>query len=152
MVLGMGLKQEQSLFGYSLNLCFIFIPAHLVGGTNFGLKVFWVWWPSPSIGSPTLLQEMTTSVLIFPDARSLSQSSSHRIPSPFHCLRSPVCSRDAPISISNSVSALSYLPMTIHIFLGVVIQLRMMFSISMQFLATFMMSLFLVAEQQYSIV
>ncbi|KRY63611.1 hypothetical protein T4D_14450 [Trichinella pseudospiralis] len=34
----MGLKLGQSLVGHSLSLCSIFVPAHLVGRTNFGLK------------------------------------------------------------------------------------------------------------------
>jgi len=38
----MGLNLGQSLAGHFLSLCFIFVPEHLVGRKNFGLKVLWV--------------------------------------------------------------------------------------------------------------
>ena len=39
---GMGLKLGQSLVRYFPSLCSIFIPAYLVGKTNFESKVLWV--------------------------------------------------------------------------------------------------------------
>ena len=39
----MGLKLEQSLIGCFLTLCFIFIPAHLVGKTNFEVNFCGGW-------------------------------------------------------------------------------------------------------------
>jgi hypothetical protein len=48
----MGFKLGQPLVGHSLKFCSIYIPAHLVGRINFGLKVLWVGWsPPPSTGS-----------------------------------------------------------------------------------------------------
>jgi hypothetical protein len=44
---GICLKLGQSLVGHSLNLCFIFITACLVGRTNFWVKVLWVGWSPP---------------------------------------------------------------------------------------------------------
>jgi hypothetical protein len=47
---GVGLQVEQSLVGCSLSLCSVFIPAHLVGKINIGLKVLWVvWYPAQSL-------------------------------------------------------------------------------------------------------
>ena len=39
---GMGFKLGQSLVVHPLNLCSIFVPALLVGRTDFGLKVLWL--------------------------------------------------------------------------------------------------------------
>ena len=39
---GMGLKLVQSFVSYSLNLCSIFIPTHIVDRINYGLKVLWL--------------------------------------------------------------------------------------------------------------
>ena len=44
----MGLKLDQTLVGHSLNLCSIFIPVHLVGRINFGLR-FCEWFGVPLI-------------------------------------------------------------------------------------------------------
>lgn len=69
----MVLKLGHSLIGHSLNLCSIFIPAYLVGSTNFGLKVLWLgWFPYPIIGSLSWLEEVAISGSISPVARSLS--------------------------------------------------------------------------------
>ena len=92
----MGLKLGQPLVGCSLSLCSIFIPVHLVGRINFGLKVLWVGCLFLSTGSPTWLQEVSPSAIIFLATRR--QCESHP-----HILRgvSPVpefCPRDAPIN------------------------------------------------------
>ena len=38
----MGLKLSQSLFGHSLCLWYIFVPAHLIGKMHFGSKILWL--------------------------------------------------------------------------------------------------------------
>ena len=48
---GIGLKLGWLSVGYSLSLCYIFVPALLFKRTNFGSKVLWVgWYPYSSFG------------------------------------------------------------------------------------------------------
>lgn len=62
----------QSLVGHSLNLCSIFISAHLVDRTNFRPKGLWEGWEPPlSPGSPTWIQEVAISGFISITTRSL---------------------------------------------------------------------------------
>ena len=76
----MNLKLGLALVGHSLNLCSIFVPALLVGRTNFGQKGLWVgWYPYSSTGSPAGLQEVATSDFM-PPAASHSSSHPHRLP------------------------------------------------------------------------
>jgi hypothetical protein len=43
----------QSLVDYFLSLCYTFVPAILIGRTNFGSKILWVGeCPYPSTGNP----------------------------------------------------------------------------------------------------
>jgi hypothetical protein len=68
----LGLKLGHSLIAPFLNFCSIFIPAHLIDRTNFGLKVLCVvWCPYPSIGILSWLQEVHVSGPISPVAKSL---------------------------------------------------------------------------------
>jgi hypothetical protein len=65
-------SQVGAVIGF-LHLCSIFIPAYLVGKTNFGLKVFWVdWCHLTTSGSPAWLQEGATSVSISSSGRNPS--------------------------------------------------------------------------------
>lgn len=76
----MVLKLDKSFPGHALNLCSIFVPALLVGGTNFGSQVSWVGLCSySSSGSPAWLQDVTTAGSIFPPSRILRWSQCHSL-------------------------------------------------------------------------
>ena len=82
-----GLNVHKSLAYLSLNPWSIFIRAYLEGRANFASKALWVgWWPSFFNGSPTWLQEVTTSDSMSPDSRSLSQGHPHILLQATHVL------------------------------------------------------------------
>lgn len=54
----MGLKLNQSLVSHSLSLYFIFVPAVLVGRTNFVSKILWVGCPYLTTGSHDIHRQM----------------------------------------------------------------------------------------------
>jgi hypothetical protein len=82
-------SQFGAVIGWPFPPALLFVSAHLLGRTHFGLKILWVgWYPYLSTQSNSWLQELVNSGPISSTVRNLSYTFLHRPPGASVHLRS----------------------------------------------------------------